>query len=50
MEDRGFVISTASAPTSIPGLCRSSCSAMLSVWLSETEPRYLYQPPIEAAA
>ena len=50
MEDRGFVIKHGKGPDFDPRYVPLVLLGDVRVWLSETEARYLYEPPIEVAA
>jgi hypothetical protein len=50
MEDRGFVIKHGAGPEFDPRFVPLVLLGGVEVWLSETEPRYLYEAPIGVAA
>ena len=50
MEDRGFVIRHGVGPDFDPRYVPLTLLGDVEEWLSETEARYLYEPPIEEAA
>ena len=50
MEDRGFVIRHGVGPEFDPRFVPLVLLGDVRVWLSETEARYLYEPPTELAA
>jgi hypothetical protein len=50
MEERGFVIRHGVGPGYDPRFVPVILFGGVEVWLSETEPRYLYEPPAERAA
>jgi hypothetical protein len=50
MEERGFVIRHGNGPRYDPRFVPVILFGDVEVWLSETEPRYLYEQPAERAA